>query len=194
MEAVETFLQINSGYGYGYDYGSGYGDGDGDGDGYGDGNGDGDGYGSGIKSFCNNPIYLIDGIQTILSSIKGNIAKGFILQSDLTLKPCFVVKGKDLFAHGDTLKEALSALKEKMFNTMSVEDRIVKFKEHFDFTKKYVGTEFFSWHNILTGSCKTGRESFCKDREIDLTKKYTVQEFVVLTKDSYGGEIIKKLI
>ena len=42
--------------------------------------GDGSGYGDGdgIKAFCGKAVYLIDGIQTIIRKLKGNIAKGVI--------------------------------------------------------------------------------------------------------------------
>ena len=51
--------------------------GSGDGDGY----GDGDGSGDGVKSINGNPIYVVDNIPTIITNVKGNIAKGlsFIL-------------------------------------------------------------------------------------------------------------------
>lgn len=38
-----------------------------------------------------------------------------------------------------------------------------------------------------------GRESFCKDKGIDIDSSTTVREFVELTKNSYGGETIRKL-
>ena len=61
--------------------------------------------------------------------------------------------------------------------------------------KKYSAKDLFIWHHILTGSCKFGREIFCKDRNIDINKdEFTIYEFIDLTKDSYMGEIIKKLL
>ena len=103
-----------SGDGYGYGYGSGdaygYGSGDGSGDSFGDGSGSGSGYGSGygygygygdgkkIASISGQKIYDIDGVPTAIYRVKGNIAKGAILQSDLTFTPCFVVKQDVYFA------------------------------------------------------------------------------------------------
>ena len=190
-----------SGYGYGSGDGSGYGDGSGsgsgDGDGDGDGSGDGYGYGSGdgIKSVNGNTISIVDNIPTIITNVKGNIAKGFILQSDLSLTPCFIVKGNDQFSHGNTLHEAFESLQEKLYDDSTEEERIDKFKEHFsDFSKKYSAKELFIWHHMLTGSCKAGRESFCRDKGIDVDNdKFTVYEFIELTRNSYGGEVIRKL-
>jgi hypothetical protein len=56
------------------------------GDGYGSGSGYGYGSGDGIKAFCGENVYQIDGIQTIIRKLKGNIAKGVILNSDLTIQ------------------------------------------------------------------------------------------------------------
>ena len=39
-----------------------------------------------------------------------------------------------------------------------------------------------------------GRDEFCKDNRIDLTKKYSVEYFLNITKNSYGGDIIKQII
>lgn len=192
------------GYRNGYGYGNGYGDGrrDGNGDGcghrYGSGSGYGDGYGdgSGIKIFNNQNVYQIDDIATIISSIRNNIAKGFILQSDFTLTPCYVVKQDNYFSHGSTLKEAFESLQEKLYQNASLEERIIKFRNKFtDFNTKYPASELFIWHNILTGSCKIGRESFVKDHNINIqTDTFTIYEFIELTKDSYNGGNIKLLL
>lgn len=188
-----------SGYGYGYGNGDGNGDGYGYGDGYGDGygygNGYGDGNGDGVKSVNGNTIYIVDNIPTIITNVKGNIAKGFIFQSDLSLTPCFIVKGNNQFSHGSTLHEAFESLQEKLYDDSTEEERIDKFKENFsDFSKKYSAKELFVWHHILTGSCKAGRESFCRDKGIDVDNdKFTVYEFIELTRNSYGGEVIRKL-
>ena len=221
MGEIEEFLNVGSGSGYGYGdgYGDGYGYGDGSGygygdgsgsgygygDGYGDGSGSGDGsgygYGSGsgtgygIKTFCGRNVYLIDGVPTIIESVRGNIAKGHILQNDFSLTPCCIVKENGKFAHGSTLREAFEALQEKLYDGSTEDERIRKFREHFtDFSKKYQARELFVWHHVLTGSCKAGREAFCRDGGIDVDKdEFTVYEFIALTKDSYGGETIKKL-
>ena len=198
-----------SGYGYGSGdgcgsgcgCGSGSGDGcgsgcgDGDGSGYGSGYGYGSGDGCGIKSINGNSIYVVDSIPTIITNVKGNIAKGFILQSDLSLTPCFIAKENNQFSHGNTLHEAFESLREKLYDDSTEEERILKFKEHFsDFSRKYSAKDLFIWHHVLTGSCKAGREAFCKDKGIDVDNdRFTVYEFIELTKNSYGGEIIRKL-
>ena len=190
------------GYGYGYGDGSGYGYGDGSGYGYGDGYGygygDGSGYGygsgDGLISFNGQPVHYIDGIPTVIQNVHLNVAKGFTINSDLTTNPCFIVKDEEMhFAHGATLEEARRSLEAKIFEDMDEEERIEKFFEHFQADKTYKGTEFYEWHHILTGSCTFGRDSFVKNHGLDLEKEYTVEYFLKITSDSFGGETIKKL-
>ena len=187
---IKNFLNLNSGYSSGYGYGSG------SGSGYGSGSGDGYGYGdgSGIKEVNGDTVYIVDDVPTIIKSVRDNIAQGFILQHDLTLTPCYVVKEQNRFAHGETLHDALSALQEKLYDDSTEEERIEAFRKKFPkYDTPYPNRDLFAYHHVLTGSCRMGRESFCKDRGIDLDGSTTVREFVELTKDSYGGGVICKL-
>ena len=213
---INQFLNIScgsgsgsgSGYGYGYGDGSGYGYGygDGSGSGYGSGygygygssygSGYGDGYGKGIKKYNQFEIYSIDGIETILTRIYGNLAKGYILENNLTLSPCFIAKGNGYFAHGETAKDAVKALESKIIENLDIEETIERFLEKFDdLDKKYPARDFYIWHHYLTGSCEMGRNKFVSDHGIDLEKDtYTVREFVALTKNDYGGEVILEIL
>jgi hypothetical protein len=181
-EKIKEFLKVETGYGSGYGYGSG------DGSGYGSGDGDGD-----IKKFNQYNVYEIDGVLTIITSIHKNIAKGFILNKDLTLEKCYVAKGQNLFAHGETSKKAIESLQEKIFEDLDPEEAIEEFRKKFNNTDKYKGTEFYTWHHILTGSCEMGRNNFVKNHELNLENKYTVKEFIGICKNDYGSEIIRKL-
>ena len=201
---IKTFLSTTSvfvdGNGYG---GGGYGYGNGScncfGDGYGCGvGGCGGSYsGEGVKDLNGDNVYLIDCIQTIIKSVHGNIAQGFILKSDLTLQPCYIVKGNNKFAHGGTLHDAFTSLQEKLerlYDESTEEERIEAFVKKFpDYDTPYSNRDLFDYHNVLTGSCRMGRESFCKDNGINLDGSTTVREFVSLTKDSYGSETIRRL-
>ena len=188
QEKIKKFLSVDSSYGSGS--GSGYGSGDGSGDG----SGSGYGYVKGGLSVLNgHDVYLIDNVPTIILSIHMALAKGFILNSDLTLSPCYVVKGDRMFAHGETPQAAQEALRKKMFENMNPDEAIEKFFETFKQGKRYSGHEFFEWHHYLTGSCEMGRTAFVRNRGIDLDKTYTVDEFIELTENDYGSEIIKNL-
>lgn len=178
---------------YGCDFGCGPGCGSGYG-GFGDGFGDGDDDGYGVKEVNGDTVYIVDVVPTIIKSVRDNIAQGFILQRDLTLTPCYVVKEQNRFAHGETLHDAFSALQEKLYDDSTEEERIEAFRNKFpDYDMPYSNRDLFAYHRVLTGSCRMGRESFCKDKGIDLDGSTTVREFVELTKDSYGGDVICKL-
>ena len=200
-DKIKAFLAVNSGYGdgYGYGYGDGYGSGDGDGygygDGYGSGSGDGDGYGDRIKSFNRETVYQIDGVNTLIRSMRGNTAHGAIVNKDLTLTPCYIVKQGNLFAHGETLREAMEALREKLFEDMPEDERIDTFLRETDREKTYPTQYFYDWHHRLTGSCDMGRKQFARDHGVDLEHgMMTLTEFLELTKDAYGGDVIRKVI
>ena len=189
--------------GNGYGDGNGDGDGNGNGYGYGDGNGDGKGYGygdgngngNGIKTFNNYSIHIIDNIQTIVTNIKNDVAKGFILNKDLTLTACYIVRDDYYYSHGKTLKEALKSLTDKTLLNLPIEKRIENFKQVFtDFNKKYKASLLYDWHYFLTGSCNMGRVSFINQNNINLnTDSFTVLEFIEKTENQYGSDIIKKL-
>nr|DAF71978.1 MAG TPA: hypothetical protein [Caudoviricetes sp.] len=183
-DRIKAFLSLS--------YGSGYGDGSGSG--YGDGDGDGSGYGSGVKEINGDTVYMVDDVPTIIKSVRGNIAQGYILQSDLTQKPCYIVKEQNKFAHGSTLHDVFSSLQEKLYDDSTEEERIEAFRNKFpDYDMPYSNRDLFAYHHVLTGSCRMGRESFCEDKGISLDGSTTVREFVELTKDSYGSDIIRKL-
>lgn len=181
------------GSGYGSGYGHGYGDGSGNDSGSGNSFGDGFGYGSGLKNINGKKIYMVDGIAITISHIHGNAAKGTIVNNDLTETPCYIVKEGKYFAHGKTLAEAHEALQDKLFDKMSIEARIMEFWKYHKRGIKYPTKDFFEWHHKLTGSCLMGRQQFAKDHGVDLDGEMTVEEFIVLTKNAFGGDIIKRL-
>ena len=164
-------------------------------DGYGNGNGYGDGNGDGIKSINGYDIYRVDDTPTIFTHIHGNVAKGYILERNVILKPCYIVKGNGYFAHGETLSEAQSALEEKILDDMDIEEKIELFKDKFpDVNKEYPVKDFYQWHHNLTGSCEMGRKSFARSHNIDIDNDtMTVKEFINLTENAYCGEVIKEL-
>ena len=223
MERVKEWVKSNHGYGsgsgsgngcgYGDGYGSGYGDGSGDGSGSGSGSGscngcgygDGSGYDYGDGSGCGygdghevngDYIYNIDRVNTIIKSIKGKIAKGFIVNNDLSLTKTYVVKdfASKYFAHGKTIKEAFLSLEKKMIAYLDVDERIEMFLKDVDKCKKYPLQYFFEWHGKLTGSCLQGRENFICNKRLTLEDEINFDGFMKLCENQYGWEVIKKLI
>ena len=200
-KAIERFLTLSygsgygsgDGYGSGYGYGSGSGYGSGYGYGYGYGYGDGSGDGSGLKSFNGKKVYYIDGIPTVIEKVHRNLAKGFTINTDLTISECFIAKGENKFAHGESSAKAIKALQDKIFESMDTEEKIAAFLKEFQPDVKYKARLFYEWHHKLTGSCEFGRNSFIKAHGIDLEEEYTVKEFIEYTKNDFGKEIIRKL-
>ena len=195
------------GYGYGLGYGCGSGDGysDGDGSGYGSGDGSGSGSGSGdgsgsgsgmLKEWAGQHVHSIDGIATLIDSVHGNYAKGRILKKDLTTESCFIAKVEgQYFAHGETLREAMADAMNKAFEDLPEGERIDKFvAEYPDKNIVAKNADLFAWHNRLTGSCEMGRRAFAKEHDIDVENgSMTVDNFIKLTINSYGGGTIEKL-
>lgn len=189
---VGTILSSGFGHGSGAGIGCGIDYSGGDGCGCGDGSG---GYSSGygLKSISGKKIYMVDGIATTISHIHGNIAKGTIVNNDLTETPCYIVKESKYFAHGKTLAEANAALQDKLFDEMPAEERIAAFWACHKKGVKYPTKDFFEWHHKLTGSCFMGRQQFAKNHGVDLDGEMMVEEFIALTKNAFGGDIIRKL-
>ena len=186
----------DNGYGYGYSYGNG------NGNGYGDVNGNGGGFDYSHDYDCNDitfldghSIYMVDGIPTIITNAQRNLAKGFMLNEDLTTTPCYIAKCGNTFAHGETLACAREALQDKLFDNMSEEERIDVFLNTFNTTDKYPAKLFYNWHHRLTLSCEMGRQAFVKNHGIDLDNDvFTVREFCELCKNDYGNSVIRKIL
>ena len=201
-DEVKRFLAVNtgSGYGYGSGSGSGYGSGDGSGsgDGYGSGSGDGDGdgsgYGYGLQALDGQHVHLIDGVQTVIASVTGNYARGFLVQKDLTLKPCYIARHGNFFAHGETLKEAVRDAVAKWTKNRPLEERLADFCKQFPTSETTAKCSvFYDWHSILTGSCRMGRDQFVKEHGLDMEQEYTVEYFLKITRNAYGGDVIRQL-
>ena len=137
---------------------------------------------------------MIDNVPTIIHAVHGNVARGAILKSDLTTESCYVVKQDDKFAHGETLRDAMSALRDKLFEDMPEDERIAAFVAEHQLGAEYPVSDLYEWHHRLTGSCEMGRKAFARDHGIDIEHDVmTVERFIELTKNAYGGETVRKL-
>lgn len=218
MEAIEKdierFLAVGSGSGDGYGdgsgsgygygdgsgsgsgYGSGYGSGDGSGDGYGSGSGsgsgDGDGDGDGVKELSGHKVYDIDRVPTLVYAVKGDAARGAVLQKDMTLRDCWIARRGNFFSHGDTLHEAVEAVEAKWRENRPLDERIAEFlKTHPALDEPY--GDLFEWHHILTGSCEFGRREWCEEHGYNPTDSITLRTFLRETVGNYGGDVIRQV-
>ena len=200
---IAEFLSNGSGDGSGYGSGNGNGNGDGSGYGYGSGDGSGSGYGygsgygfgagNGPDSICGMKVHRVDGVRTCITHVHGCIAKGFIVRADLTLEPCYIVKQDGFFAHGRSLRTAMEALREKLFDSMPDEERCEAFAREHEAGREYPNRDYFEWHHRLTGSCLMGREEFAREHGVDMNGSMIPEDFIRLTEDAFGGSVIKQL-
>ena len=190
-----------NGDGYGDGDGNGYGDGDGngygDGDGYGygngygygdgDGNGYGNGYGNGNGNFdLKHPYYKIDGIWCKMLQIHGDYAKVEILDMYNTqnCKIAYVAKDEDVFAHGNTPKEAKKSLLYKL------SDRDTSPFADWKLTDVKPKKELIRAYRAITGACEFGTRQFCES--VKLPNRATVKKAIELTAGQYGNETFKQ--
>ena len=88
----------------------------------------------------------------------------------------------------------MRALQDKLFDDMPEEERISAFVETHAWGVEYSDADFFDWHHRLTGSCELGRRQFAADHGLaSLEGKRTVADFIALTRDAYGGSVIRHL-
>ena len=121
-------------------------------------------------------------------------AVGRIIRNDLTTVKTYIAKRGFMFAHGATLQEAIDAVNTKLLAEKSMDERLDAFVAAYPLVDTFVsGHELFRWHNILTGSCLQGRKAFVTDRALDLDAEFTILEFIALTKNVFGGSVIKEL-
>ena len=209
------------GYGSGCGYGDGYGDGDGSGDGSGDGDGsgyvDGDGsvygggYGSGsgcgyvdvdgdgsdirIQSYKGKSVYYVDNIPCVFKSVHNDWASVEIINNDdFTTQTAFLGKFENVIAHGDTIRDAITDAKTKYFSQFDFEKIKEMFLQEFSKKEKMTVKELYDWHGLLTGSCRFGRSQFQEEHGLKDTDELTLEQFVELTKDAFGGPKIKELL
>lgn len=57
----------------------------------------------------------------------------------------------------------------------------------------YPNQSLYEWHHRLTGSCDMGRKAFVEDHGLSLDGETTVEDFIALTRNAYGGSTIRKL-
>lgn len=147
-----------------------------------------------ITRFNGEQVYYIDGMPTVLTSVHGDIAHGYTIGDDLTTTECYVARGHGYFAHGNTAREAAAGLERKIVAGMDTGAKVEEFVKRFDKDGKYPVRDFYEWHGLLTGSCKFGRDSFAKEHGISMDGEMGTKEFLGLTKDAFGSEVIREVI
>ena len=60
--------------------------------------------------------------------------------------------------------------------------------------KRLTVKELYSWHGALTGSCRFGRDEFQKEHNLKDEDTLSLEEFVKLTGDAFGGDKVRSLL
>lgn len=175
MEVLEQKIKVFLSVGYGY--------------------GNGNGNGNGVSNINGMSVNMVDDVPTIITAVRGNIAQGYILRDNVILKPCYIAKVGDWFAHGKTAHEAYRDALAKALSNEPVEKRIARVIAKYPTLDTEVShKELFALHNILTGSCEFGRREFAKSHGLDPENgSMTMCDFISLTESAYGGDVIKQL-
>lgn len=153
MEKIEMFLRVETGSGSGSGFGSV------------------SGSGYDIKAINGLNIYNIDDVPTVITHVRGNIARGGILNSDLSISPCYIVKSERFFAHGETLKKAHSALLDKLLDNMTIEERNAALQKTGEFYQQTI--KYQKEHNKQQ---LDKLKSLCAEIQFDLITNYGALE------------------
>ena len=194
MEAeIKKFL-YGSGDGYGYGSGYGSGDGSGDGDGYGSGNGYGSGDDICIESYKGSKVYYVDRIPCVFKRVHDNWAEVEVIDNaDFTTQKAFVGKFENVFAHGSSIREALTDAMTKYYSNLDFDTVKEKLLAEFEAKKRLTVKELYSWHGVLTGSCRFGRDEFQKSHNLRDEDTLSLSEFISLTENAFGGGKVRLL-
>ena len=155
----------------------------------------------------------IDNMETYITDIHRDFAKGFVVSYALINKKMFTMElntlcyvcrkripGTDeyLYAHGSTMREAFMYATQKLDKFENFSTKMDKFKTAFpEKDVKYKASDLFYWHGAITGSCEFGRREFCKEHGINLAKdEFTINEFfdLVLSGKNFGNEYVEELV
>lgn len=149
----------------------------------------------GITAINNDNLYDIGDLSILIDCIRKNYAKGRILKADLSTRPCYVARVGHFIALGDTLRQAVNEAQAEYLHNLPLAERIAKFNREFPNREvKVFASGLFLWHHILTGSCLEGRKAFCEEHGLNWKYGfYSVNDFIRLTRDAEGGDIIRIL-
>lgn len=204
----ESDIDSGNGDGTGKGSGNGFGIGDGMGDYYGGlfGSGYGNGSGNGMEDdgdllsitrVGDNTIYNINGAPIAIDNIKGNIAKGRILNDDMTFTDCWIVREGNCIEYGKDLHDTHKAAQRESAIQLPKEERLKMFVQRFPSPDELIPIkELYNWHHVLTGACKYWSKEWCKQNGFNVEDEIycvSIRKFVNLTEFEWGGDIIKEL-
>ena len=134
------------------------------------------------------PVDISDDIKTIKISEKKREEITIIKALDLynTDEEIYIVKEKDLSAHGETLKEAMDDLIYKKTQNEEIENIVAEIKK--------TGKVNRAQYRAITGACQYGTNKFCKEHNIQDLEEISLKELRKILINDYGAEKFWNLI
>ena len=149
-----------------------------------------------ILEYQGKPVEYIDGLPCIIIAEHASSAMvDVISEKDYTLSRAYIAEVDGYYGHGSTLREAIDYARAKSLEGRPLEDRLAIVRRAFaksEDGKLSVG-ELSEYHNLLTGSCQYGRSRFIEEKNLSLTDRFSLDEFVEIVGFAYGGENVKRL-
>ena len=134
------------------------------------------------------PVDVSDDIKTIKISEKKREGITIIKALDLydTDEEIYIVKEKDLSAHGETLKEAMDDLIYKKTQNEEIENIVAEIKK--------TGKVNRAQYRAITGACQYGTNKFCEEHNIQDLEEISLKELRKILINDYGAEKFWNLI
>ena len=134
------------------------------------------------------PIDISDDIKTIKISEKKREGITIIKALDLydTDEEIYIVKEKDLSAHGETLKEAMDDLIYKKRQNEEIENIVAEINK--------TGKVNRAQYRAITGACQYGTNKFCEEHNIQDLEEISLKELRKILINDYGAEKFWNLI
>ena len=134
------------------------------------------------------PVDISDNIKTIKISEKNREGITIIKALDLynTDEEIYIVKEKDLSAHGNTLKEAMDDLIYKKTQNEEIENIVAEIKK--------TGKVNRAQYRAITGACEYGTNKFCEEHNIQDIEEISLEELRKILINDYGVEKFWNLI
>jgi hypothetical protein len=139
-------------------------------------------------------VYYVDSIPCTFRKVHDNWAEVDVINTeDYTSHRAFIAIFNGYTAHGETIRDAFIDAKEKWMQSMDFTEKKKRFLALFKDRERLTVKELYDWHGVLTGSCRYGRSTFQAEHGLKDTDTLTLEEFINLTENSYGGDKIKRL-
>ena len=134
------------------------------------------------------PVDISDNIKAIKISEKKREEITIIKALDLydTDEEIYIVKEKDLSAHGETLKEAMDDLIYKKTQNEEIENIVKEIKK--------TGKVNRAQYRAITGACQYGTNKFCEEHNIQDLEEISLKELRKILINDYGAEKFWNLI